>query len=123
MANGVQMEAYSIEDDGASICFNVFVYNVQDDIEINYANGDSKLIVATESKPEAEKTQEVETKPQPAPEPQPEPTNSGTMVWKTATGSKYHSYNSCGRTNPANATQITESQAISMGLGKCSKCW
>ena len=129
LAKGVKMEAYSIEDDGASICFNVFVYNVQDGIEINYANGDSKLIGATESKPVAEKTQEVETKPQPAPEPQPEstpqpePTNSGTMVWKTATGSKYHSYNSCGRTNPANATQITELEAISMGLGKCSKCW
>lgn len=45
------------------------------------------------------------------------------MVWKTATGSKYHSTNHCGRTNPANATQITEEEAIRQGLGKCSKCW
>ena len=44
LATGVQMEAYSIEDDGAGICFNVFVYNVQEGIEINYANGDSQLI-------------------------------------------------------------------------------
>ena len=40
MARGVQMEAQSIEDD--EIHFNVFIYNVQPDIEINYKNGNSK---------------------------------------------------------------------------------
>ena len=29
VANGVQMEAYSVEDKGKGICFNVYVYNVQ----------------------------------------------------------------------------------------------
>lgn len=29
VAQGVQMEAYSVEDDGDGICFNVFCYNVQ----------------------------------------------------------------------------------------------
>ena len=29
LATGVQMEAYSVEDEGDGICFNVFVYNVQ----------------------------------------------------------------------------------------------
>lgn len=43
VARGVQMEAYSIEDAGASICFNVFVYNVQPDIEIDYSDGSSRL--------------------------------------------------------------------------------
>lgn len=43
VANGVQMEAYSIEDSGEGICFNIFVYNVQDGIEIDYATGDSWL--------------------------------------------------------------------------------
>ena len=41
VASGVQMEAYSVEDNGAGICFNVYVYNVQPGIEINYANGES----------------------------------------------------------------------------------
>ncbi len=41
LATGVQMEAYSVEDDGDGICFNVFVYNAQPQITINYANGDS----------------------------------------------------------------------------------
>ncbi len=41
LATGVQMEAYSVEDDGDGICFNVFVYNAQPQITINYTNGDS----------------------------------------------------------------------------------
>lgn len=44
LAKGVQMEALSVEDNGEGIKFNVFVYNVQSGIEINYLNGDSKQI-------------------------------------------------------------------------------
>lgn len=43
VADGVQMEAMSVEDKGDSICFNVFVYNVQPGITIDYATGESKL--------------------------------------------------------------------------------
>lgn len=43
LANGVQMEAYSIEDNGKGIQFNVFVYNVQEGIEIDYKDGSSTL--------------------------------------------------------------------------------
>ena len=42
LANGVNIEAYSIEDTGA-LHFNVYVYNVQDGIVIDYATGESKL--------------------------------------------------------------------------------
>lgn len=42
MASGVQMEAESVEDAGESVCYNVFVYNVQPGIEIDYATGDSR---------------------------------------------------------------------------------
>ena len=41
VATGVQMEAQSIEDN--EISFNVFVYNVQDGITIDYSNGNSYL--------------------------------------------------------------------------------
>lgn len=44
LANGVQIEALSVEDNGKGIKFNVFVYNVQDGIEIDYKTGKSKLI-------------------------------------------------------------------------------
>lgn len=43
LAEGVEMEAYSVEDEGEGICFHVFVYNVQPGIEIDYATGDSCL--------------------------------------------------------------------------------
>lgn len=43
VARGVQMEALSVEDQGAGICFNVYVYNVQPGVTIDYATGDSWL--------------------------------------------------------------------------------
>ncbi len=43
LADGVHMQARSIEDDGDGICFNVFVYNVQPGIEIDYSTGRNKL--------------------------------------------------------------------------------
>lgn len=41
VARGVHMEAWSVEDNGWGICFNVFVYNVQPGITIDYLTGDS----------------------------------------------------------------------------------
>ncbi len=43
VASGVQLEALSLEDNGAGICFNVYFYNVQPGVNINYANGKSDL--------------------------------------------------------------------------------
>lgn len=41
VASGVQMEARSVEDDGDGILFNVFCYNVQPGVVIDYGTGDS----------------------------------------------------------------------------------
>ena len=49
MATGVQMEGYSIDDNGATICFNIFCYNVQPGVDIDYKTGASKLIQELES--------------------------------------------------------------------------
>lgn len=43
VAEGVEMEAYSVEDKGKGICFHVFVYNVQPGVTIDYATGESRL--------------------------------------------------------------------------------
>lgn len=43
VAKGVQMEAESVEDDGDGILFNVFCYNVQPGIYIDYATGGNHL--------------------------------------------------------------------------------
>lgn len=42
VVSGVWMEAESVEDDGQGVSFNVYVYNVQPGIEIDYAQGDSR---------------------------------------------------------------------------------
>jgi DNA-entry nuclease len=39
VCNGVQMEAFSVEDNGEGICFNVYCYNVQPGVTIDYFTG------------------------------------------------------------------------------------
>ncbi len=41
IADGVQMEALSVEDDGKGVSYNVYVFNIQPGVEIDYATGDS----------------------------------------------------------------------------------
>lgn len=43
LARGVELEAYSVEDEGAGVTFHVFIYNVQPQVELDYATGDSWL--------------------------------------------------------------------------------
>ena len=109
VASGVLLEGYSVEDSGSGICFNVYCYNIQPGIHIDYATGDSY----------AERTYVDETD---------EISDTGTqedseLVWISATGSKYHSINNCGSMNPDRATQITRKQAEKMGYSACKLCW
>lgn len=111
LASGVQMEAYSVDDAGESICFNVFCYNVQPGVEIDYATGDS---VGPEEEETPETTQPPTTKPT---------TDSGDteMVWIPKSGSKYHSSKSCsGMKNP---TEVSKETAIDRGYEPCKKCY
>ena len=43
VATGAVMEAWSVEDNGEGVCFNVYMYNVQPGIVIDYATGESYL--------------------------------------------------------------------------------
>lgn len=110
VASGVQMEAKSVEDDGEGILFDVYCYNVQPGVEIDYATGDSTLRSDTADDTPDEDTEESDDA-------------APVMVWKSATGEKYHSINHCGNMNPDKATQITEEQAVNLGLDRCSRCW
>lgn len=58
LCRGVLMEACSVEDEGEGICFNVFVYNAQPSIEIDYATGESRL---NESDSEVSHTEQTNT--------------------------------------------------------------
>lgn len=132
VASGVQIEAQSVEDNGEGILFNVYCYNVQPGIEIDYVTGESQLAedASDSSSDTSEKTTDAsdettDTSDETIGSSDDSRTGGSdtVMVWKSATGKKYHSRNDCGNMNPDKATQITEEEAISQGLGKCSKCW
>lgn len=44
VARGVHMEGYSVEDKGEGICYNVYCYNAQPGISIDYATGESRAV-------------------------------------------------------------------------------
>ncbi len=48
VADGVRIEASSVEDNGEGICFHVFVYNHQPGVVIDYATGESRLATEEE---------------------------------------------------------------------------
>lgn len=52
VSDGVLMEGWSVEDEGEGICFNVFAYNVQPGVAIDYATGDSMEDTAGTTTPE-----------------------------------------------------------------------
>lgn len=47
VANGVQMQAYSVENNGQGISFNVYCYNVQPGVAIDYATGDNQAVASS----------------------------------------------------------------------------
>lgn len=112
VCSGVQMEAYSIEDDGDGICFNVYCYNVQPGIKIDYATGESTE-QNTGSKPVAGSSNSNETNE--------EQTPVGDIVWIPRTGSKYHSTPDCS--NMKNSLQVTKEEAEERGYEPCKKCY
>lgn len=152
LASGVIIEAKSVEDNGAGVQFNVYCYNVQPGISIDYIDGQSwengssntsesdneetqatavlqeqtatqSDTISSQQEQSAEQTDNASGQEQPSVSETPAASGGDTMVWLSATGEKYHSINNCGRMNPYNATQVTEEYAINNGYGKCSKCW
>lgn len=113
VANGVLIEAKSVEDNGGGILFNVYCYNVQPGVGINYENGDSWLDGTTGSASSGSDTSATENSAT-------DSSNSETMVHITATGKKYHRAG-C-RTLKKSDTEVTLDEAKSMGLSPCGIC-
>lgn len=118
LASGVQIEAYSVEDEGEGICFNVYIYNVQPGVTINYATGESKLTETGSSSANTGTSQTTDVHESDVQEPE-----AAEMVWKSAAGSKYHCVNDCGSMNPDEAQQLTKEEAEEQGLEPCSRCY
>ncbi|MGL4875640.1 MAG: ComEC/Rec2 family competence protein [Clostridium sp.] len=81
----------------------------------------------TEEKKEAPLNKKPATSPKPAPvtpnKPKPQETTKpqAKMVWLSATGSKYHSKNNCGKMNPSTARQVNLNTLS--GYEACLKCF
>ena len=116
LANGVLMEARSVEDDGKGIEFNVFCYNVQPDVEITYSTGASKAVEKNDDSdaPEEEEDSEEE-----------EQYNSQSYVVNTNTG-KFH-YPSCSSAKKIKSSNRwdydgSRDELIGMGYVPCKNC-
>lgn len=103
VADGVLLEAYSVEDNGKGISFCVYCYNVQPGIVIDYATGSSRL---DDENYKEDNLPETDNK-----------TVSG--IYRTPKGKRYHLDAECGGKN---SYPVTLEDALSAGLSPCSKC-
>ncbi len=106
VAQGVLMEAKSVEDAGEGIQFNVFVYNVQPGVEIDYATGESWLDTSQPAQTTKQDTQ---------------------ADYVLNTNSKKFHYPSCSSVadmNPANRSDYhgTRAALIDQGYDPCGRC-
>ena len=103
LATGVLMEAFSVEDEGEGICFNVFCYNVQPGITIDYKTGESRL--SEDSGNESEPVQ-----------------NQTTYVLNTSS-KKFHRL-TCNSlpTNNRQDTNLSRDEIIALGYAPCGRC-
>ena len=104
---GIQIEGLSVEDNGKGICFNVFCYNVQPGISIDYANGDSYQVGQEE-------------------EEEPESVVTGTTYTVNKNTKKFH-YPYCSSADdikPQNRKEFTgdRGELIESGYSPCKRC-
>lgn len=130
LAYGVLMEGFSVEDEGDGICFNVFAYNVQPDIVIDYANGDSYLDESMSAADEVSETQGDAKSNTPASqesiEQQTEPAPAGTDYILNTNSKKFH-YPDCKSVKQMaeknkQAYSGNRDDVIAMGYVPCQNC-
>lgn len=134
LADGVLMEAYSVEDAGEGICFCVFAYNVQPGIGIDYATGDNWA----ESSGTYQSTEASVAEETPAPQPEtdtavqitPElsaPQESQGITYVLNTNTKKFHYPTCSSVDDMKEKnkQIytgSRDEVINMGYVPCKRC-
>ena len=123
LATGVKIEAYSVEDNGDGISFNVFCYNIQPGIVIDYATGESHLAetatVAQSTQPATSKTYTSTSVPYANND------VSGTYILNTNTKKfRRPGCSSVKRMNESNKESYSGSRdsLISRGYSPCKNC-
>lgn len=113
VASGVQMEAKSVEDNGEGILYNVYCYNSQPGVGINYATGDSWLDgETTESQDSISQSGSSE--------------NSKVTYILNTNSYKFHvsSCSSINQMSESNKQKFTGSrdEVVAMGYDPCGRC-
>lgn len=131
VCRGVMMEAYSVEDRGKGICFNIFCHNVQPNIEINYLTGEAKISdgstqVANNKEKDKKKTKVENIKPaETVPQATPEPVAAASYVLNTNT-MKIHlpGCRSVSTIKPENRQDVScpISDLEAQGYSRCGNC-
>ena len=110
VANGVQMQAYSVEDNGQGISFNVYCYNVQPGVAIDYATGDNQAVASSSASVTSTLSDEADKK---------------TYIVNTKT-KKFHNPDCDGAKKMSSSNKKkykgTRDSLISNGYSPCQKC-
>lgn len=120
VASGVEMEAYSVEDEGEGICYNVFCYNNQPGVTINYETGESWL-----SSENAQVSEEPQLEDDPATKEAPTTSNENVEVRGNSKSKIYHCLGQADYDNMADSDNLvvfqTEQEAIDAGYRKAKR--
>ena len=128
LASGVQMEAYSVEDNGRGICFNVYCYNAQPGITINYADGSSSgPSMEQNTTKKSVTTKKPSTTKAPANTTKKAVSSNVTYILNTNPSSmKFHKPNCSSVTNMKEENKKefygTREEAIAAGYSPCGSC-
>lgn len=130
VASGVQMEAKSVEDNGIAICFNVFIYNIQPGIEIDYETGDSQVAEDYEqeiAEAEAWEASSEEVKQAAEAEETESDTDEKTAIYiANKNTKKFHRENCSSVDDIAEKNRLEfegeRDQLIEMGYSPCKRC-
>lgn len=123
LARGVHMEARSVEDDGAGVQFNVFCYNVQPGVILDYATGESRR---EDGKPPSGTTHDASsTSVLPNTEASSAPSQEQTYILNTRS-KKFHvpgcsSVKNMSERNKQTTT-ATRDELIAQGYSPCGNC-
>ena len=129
LCSGIQIEAYSVEDNGKGISFNVFCFNVQPGIIIDYSDGSNyadpnAIVTNQENSEETEKHVEETTVSQSTENAAPATTTASYIANTNTKKFHYPSCNSVKKMKEKNKLYFEGSrdELIKQGYEPCKNC-
>ena len=127
VARGVHMQAISVEDKGKGLAFNVYCYNVQPGIEIDYLTGDNKLEGEAKEPEDAKQLTENSGNAGIADQTEEDTQASPVLTYVLNTNTRKFHYPDCNsvkQMKDKNKSEVegTRDEVIAMGYDPCGNC-